>query len=66
MIKSAKKEFIFQKNEKAPSCHASTVLPLNDGTVLAAWFGGAHEGDNSVEIWVSKRDLEATGARLYP
>ena len=34
MIKSAKKEFIFRKNEKAPSCHASTVLPLDDGTVL--------------------------------
>lgn len=58
MIKSAKKEFIFIKNEKAPSCHASTVLPLNDGTVLAAWFGGAHEGDNDVEIWISKRDTE--------
>lgn len=58
MIKSAKKEFIFSKNEKAPSCHASTVLPLEDGTVLAAWFGGAHEGDNSVEIWVSKRDTD--------
>ena len=58
MIKSAKKEFIFQKNEKAPSCHASTVLPLADGTVLAAWFGGAHEGNNDVEIWVSKRDAE--------
>ena len=58
MIKSAKKEFIFIKNEKAPSCHASTVLPLNDGTVLAAWFGGAHEGDNDVEIWISKRDIE--------
>ena len=58
MIKSAKKEFIFQKNEKAPSCHASTVLPLADGTVLAAWFGGAHEGNNDVEIWVSKRDTE--------
>ena len=58
MIKSAKKEFIFQKNEKAPSCHASTVLPLDDGTVLAAWFGGAHEGDNDVEIWLSKRDTE--------
>ncbi len=56
MIKSAKKEFVFTKNEKAPSCHASTVLPLDDGTVLTAWFGGAHEGDNSVEIWVSKRD----------
>lgn len=58
MIKSAKKEFIFRKNEKAPSCHASTVLPLGDGTVLAAWFGGAHEGDNDVEIWLSKRDTE--------
>lgn len=58
MIRSAKKEFIFTKNEKAPSCHASTVLPLDDGTVLTAWFGGAHEGDNSVEIWVSKRDTE--------
>ena len=58
MIKSAKKEFIFIKNEKAPSCHASTVLPLSDGTVLAAWFGGAHEGDNDVEIWISKRDTE--------
>ena len=58
MIKSAKKEFIFKKNEKAPSCHASTVLPLADGTVLAAWFGGAHEGNNDVEIWVSKRDAE--------
>ena len=58
MIKSAKKEFIFKKNEKAPSCHASTVLPLSDGTVLTAWFGGAHEGDNDVEIWISKRDTE--------
>ena len=60
MIKSAKKEFIFIKNEKAPSCHASTVLPLGDGTVLAAWFGGAHEGDNDVEIWLSKRDTDGS------
>lgn len=22
-----------------PNCHASTVLPLGDGSVLAAWFG---------------------------
>ncbi len=58
MIKSAKKEFIFTKNKNAPSCHASTVLPLDDGTVLAAWFGGRKEGDNSVEIWVSKRGTD--------
>ncbi len=57
MIKNAVKEFIFEKNAKAPSCHASTVLPLDNGIVLAAWFGGAREGDTSVEIWLSKRDI---------
>ncbi len=58
MIKTAKKEFIFSKNQKSPSCHASTVLPLSDGTVLAAWFGGAREGDKSVEIWISRRSVD--------
>ena len=28
MIKSAVKEYIFDINENAPSCHASTLLPL--------------------------------------
>lgn len=58
MIKRAVKEFIFDKNENAPSCHASTVLPLSDGRVLAAWFGGAKEGDTSVEIWLSERNTD--------
>ena len=60
MIKSAIKEYIFEKNPKAPSCHASTILPLDNGKVIAAWFGGAHEGDNSVEIWVSIRDTDGS------
>ena len=60
MIKSAVKEFIFAKNPKAPSCHASTVLPLEDGKVIVAWFGGAREGDDSVEIWVSIRDTDGS------
>lgn len=58
MFSSAVKEFIFDKNENAPSCHASTVLPLDDGRILAAWFGGAHEGDDSVEIWLSERSTD--------
>lgn len=58
MILSAQKEYIFDQNENAPSCHASTVLPLADGRILAAWFGGAHEGDDSVEIWLSERSAE--------
>lgn len=47
-------EFIF---EQAPfsQCHASTLVELPGGEILAAWFGGAREGDDSVEIWVSRR-----------
>lgn len=38
------------------NAHASTVLPLPDGTVLAAWFGGSKEGKNDVDIWVARRE----------
>lgn len=49
------KEFVFDENAPTPSCHASTVLPLPDGTVLAAWFGGTAEGKDDVDIWTSRR-----------
>ncbi len=51
----ATKELIFDLNTPTPSCHASTVLPLPDGTVLAAWFGGTAEGKDDVDIWTSRR-----------
>lgn len=57
MIKNPVKEFIFDlETAPTPSCHASTVLPLPDGTVLASWFGGTAEGRDDVAIWVSRRD----------
>jgi predicted neuraminidase/peptidoglycan/xylan/chitin deacetylase (PgdA/CDA1 family) len=31
--------------------HASTLVRLQDGTFLAAWFGGTKEGHNDVAIW---------------
>jgi predicted neuraminidase len=37
------------------SCHASTVLPLDDGTVLAAYFAGSREGSPDTGIWLSRR-----------
>ena len=45
-------EFIF---ETAPfkSCHASTLVETKSGLV-AAWFGGTHEGAGDVKIWVAK------------
>ena len=60
MITCAKKEYIFPTDRVTKSCHASTVLPLDDGSVLAAWFGGKHEKDDSVEIYLSKRDAAGT------
>lgn len=48
------KEFIYEA-APFPSCHASTIVDLPDGTLLAAWFGGKDEGDDSVEIWVSRK-----------
>jgi predicted neuraminidase len=58
-LKPEVSEFIFTK---APfeQCHASTVLELPNGTLLSAWFGGKHEQDNSVEIWLSSKPKGGT------
>lgn len=39
-----------------PDNHASTVVELNNGDILAAWFAGTHEGKPDVAIY---------GARLH-
>lgn len=58
VIKSKIKEFIYPECTVTPSAHASTVLPLPDGSVVAAWFGGSREGKKDVKIWVSIRKDE--------
>ncbi|MGA8939061.1 MAG: sialidase family protein [Acidobacteriaceae bacterium] len=35
-------------------CHASTVVELKNGDLLAAWFGGEHEGAADVAIWTAR------------
>ncbi|MFU0833216.1 MAG: Sialidase A [Oscillospiraceae bacterium] len=54
MYEILKREFIFPELSSG-MCHASTVLPLDDGSVLAAWFGGSHEGNEDTAIWLSAR-----------
>ena len=49
-------EYIFGE---APfkQCHAATITELKDGSLMAAWFGGAFEGSPDVGIWASvKKD----------
>jgi predicted neuraminidase len=38
-----------------PSCHASTVVELKPGELMAAWFGGAGEGKPDVAIWGARQ-----------
>ena len=48
-----KKEFLFKEGQFFAQCHASTIEESTDGTWLASWFGGSHEGSTDVVIWGS-------------
>ena len=45
-------EFIYE-TASYPQCHASTIAETPEGLV-AAWFGGTHERNPDVCIWVSR------------
>ena len=47
-----KSEFIFQQ-APFPQCHAATIAE-SQGTLIAAWFGGKHERNPDVDIWLSR------------
>lgn len=36
-------------------CHGATLLPLQGGDVLCAWFGGTEEGQSDSGIYVARR-----------
>ena len=37
-----------------PQCHASTLVEAQDGSIIAAWFGGEYERHPDVSIYQSK------------
>ncbi|MBL7872502.1 MAG: exo-alpha-sialidase [Cyclobacteriaceae bacterium] len=46
-------ELIYSLEHKPTTqCHASTMVELSDG-LMAAWFGGTHERNSDVGIWVA-------------
>lgn len=49
-------EFVYSlDNNPTPQCHASSIAQSREGTLVAAWFGGKHEKNNDVGIWVARR-----------
>ena len=47
-------EFIYE-TAPFPSAHASTIVELPNGDLLAAWFGGTEESNPDVAIWGSRK-----------
>ncbi len=55
------REFVADAPPTAQS-HATTLVQASDGDLLAAWFGGSHEGASDVRIWLSRRTDSGWGA----
>ena len=57
-MKLTRKEHIYaiESGIVPPSCHASTLVRLADGSIGATWFAGTNESDPDVCIWFAKFD----------
>ena len=54
-VKNYVREFIGGEDKGFDSSHASTLVQMSDGNILAAWFGGSWEKGSDVAIWVARR-----------
>ena len=49
------REHLFADDRPFAQCHASTLVLLKNGALLAAWFGGTRESHADVGIWGAER-----------
>lgn len=48
-------EFLFEDSAFFPSCHASSLVRLENGDILCVYFAGKHEKADDVGIFLSRR-----------
>ena len=46
-------EYLFEEGKFFKQCHASSIAETSCSDLIAAWFGGTHEGNKDVVIWSS-------------
>lgn len=51
-------EFLMEDVRPFDSCHASTLLKLGNGDIVAAYFGGTWEKAPDTAIWLSRRTAQ--------
>lgn len=51
---AVEREYVFGDKRPFAQCHASTLVRLDNGQFLVAWFGGTEEKNPDVGIWLSK------------
>lgn len=49
-------EHLFGDQRPFAQCHAATIVALEGGATLAAWFAGTREGHDDVSIWAARRE----------
>lgn len=58
------KEFA-QEKMPTQAVHASTILHLDNGEIIVSWFGGTKEGNDDVDIWLSRKTNEGWTKPLH-
>lgn len=54
-VKLLEEGFIYDE-APFPQCHSSTLVAMDNGSIMAAWFGGTHERHPDVSIYTSVYD----------
>lgn len=59
------KQFLVEEDRPFDSGHASTLVRLENGDILAAWFAGSWEKGPDTSIWMARRSSTGTWGAPY-